>query len=116
MALPESSVCFPALGSVAYVAVSDATRLHVARDAVERTVEEFDLACSRFRDDSELSALNASTGSPVVVGSLLLDAVSAALRAARLTDGDVDPTVGRSLIALGYDRDFDAVADVAPRP
>lgn len=36
----------------------------------------------------------------------MLDALSAALRAARLTDGDVDPTIGTALIALGYDRDF----------
>jgi thiamine biosynthesis lipoprotein len=37
---------------------------------------------------------------------LLLEAIEAAVRAATLTDGDVDPTVGRALIALGYDRDF----------
>ena len=34
----------------------------------------------------------------------------AALRAARLTDGDVDPTLGEALIALGYDRDFDELS------
>ena len=34
----------------------------------------------------------------------------AALRAARLTDGDVDPTVGQAMRVLGYDRDFAAVA------
>ena len=38
-----------------------------------------------------------------------MQATLAALRAAQLTDGDVDPTVGRALIALGYDRDFEAV-------
>ncbi|HUJ35168.1 MAG TPA: FAD:protein FMN transferase, partial [Solirubrobacteraceae bacterium] len=65
-----------------------------------------DLACSRFRDDSELSAVNAAAGEPVEVGPVLLDAVSAALRAARLTGGDVDPTIGQALISLGYDRDF----------
>lgn len=103
----DSSVSFPALGSVAVVAVSDPAALDTARAAVQRTVEQFDLACSRFRDDSELSALNAAAGRPVRVGALLLDAVREALRAAQLTEGDVDPTVGQSLIALGYDRDFD---------
>jgi thiamine biosynthesis lipoprotein len=44
------------------------------------------------------------------VSDLLFDAVTAALRAARLTDGDVDPTVGEALVALGYDRDFSEVA------
>ena len=31
------------------------------------------------------------------------------LRAARLTDGDVDPTVGAAMNAVGYDRDFSLV-------
>jgi thiamine biosynthesis lipoprotein len=76
-------------------------------------VTAFDAACSRFRGDSELEALNAAGGQPVAVGPLLLEAVGAALRAARLTDGDVDPTVGRALIALGYDRDFSSLHSVS---
>jgi thiamine biosynthesis lipoprotein len=42
-------------------------------------------------------------------------AVQAALRAARLTDGDVDPTVGQALVALGYDRDFAELEQVRGR-
>jgi len=95
-----------AFGSVAVVAVADGAGRSDAVTAVERTVAEFDQACSRFRDDSELSALNASSGTTVRVGPVLLEAVSAALRAARLTGGVVDPTVGRAMIAIGYDRDF----------
>ena len=111
-----------AFGGVAMVAVVDAAALSRAVDAVSRTVLEFDRACSRFRSDSELSAVNAAAGSAVQVGSVLLDAVAAALRAARLTGGDVDPTVGEALIALGYDRDFASippgveVASPDPRP
>jgi thiamine biosynthesis lipoprotein len=101
---------FEALGTSATVVVTQAERLALARKAVERTVAEFDVACSRFRDDSELSAVNAAAGSAVEVSTLLLDAVEQALRAARVTDGDVDPTVGLALIALGYDRDFAAVS------
>ena len=55
-------------------------------------IADFDLACSRFREDSELSALNRAAGLAVTVSPLLLDAVRAAVRAAQLTDGDVDPT------------------------
>jgi thiamine biosynthesis lipoprotein len=96
-----------AFGGVATVAVaSEDGALDAAVGAVKQTVLEFDQACSRFRDDSELSVLNASAGAAVRVGPVLLEAVSAALRAARLTGGDVDPTVGEALIALGYDRDF----------
>lgn len=89
------------------VAVADPVGLEAARAATGRVVEDFDLACSRFRPDSELSALNRAAGREVPVGPLLLEAVEAALRAARLTEGDVDPTIGQALIALGYDRDFD---------
>jgi len=102
----EECATLEAFGSSALVAVTDAAALDTARTVVERVVAEFDLACSRFRDDSELSAVNAAAGAAVQVGPVLLEAVTAALRAARLTGGDVDPTVGQALISLGYDRDF----------
>jgi FAD:protein FMN transferase len=101
-----TSVQFEAFGSIALVSVARAEALPRARAAVERVVANFDQACSRFRADSELSRLNAAGGQPREVTPLLLEAVSAALRAARLTDGDVDPTIGTAMIALGYDRDF----------
>jgi thiamine biosynthesis lipoprotein len=98
---------FPAFGSTAVVVASEADRLAEAVLAVQRVVDRFDRACSRFRDDSELSALNRAAGSPVRVSPLMMEAVLAGVRAARLTDGDVDPTVGGALVALGYDRDFE---------
>jgi len=112
----DNQACsFPAFASTAIVAVADPARLAIAREAVEGVIADFDLACSRFREDSELSAVNRAAGSAVTVSPLLLDSVRAAVRAAQLTDGDVDPTVGQALIALGYDRDFDEVAG-APAP
>jgi thiamine biosynthesis lipoprotein len=100
-----------AFAGTAIVGTTDPDRLDSAEASVAATVEAFDLACSRFRDDSELTALNNAGGEPMPVSAVLLDAVEAALRAAELTDGDVDPTVGAALIALGYDRDFDEVSD-----
>jgi FAD:protein FMN transferase len=103
-----------AFGTVALVAVTDPARIEAAVGAVTRVVDEFDRACSRFRADSELSRVNARAGEPVRVGPVLVEAVNAALRAARLTSGDVDPTVGNALIALGYDRSFELLdCDVA---
>ncbi len=110
MSGPTCTAQFEALGTSATVVVTRAERLSPALDAVEQMVADFDLACSRFRDDSELSAVNAAAGSAVEVSTLFLDAVEEALRAAQVTDGDVDPTVGQALIALGYDRDFAAVS------
>ncbi len=81
-----------------------------ARDAVARIVEAADAAYSRFRADSELSRIIAGDGRPAVVSPLLARAIDAALRAAALTDGIVDPTVGRALRLAGYDGDFGVVA------
>ena len=105
----QATTQFRAIGTTAVVAITESEALDRARQTVEETIAAFDQACSRFRDDSELSRLNAAGGQTVKVSPLLLEAVAAALRAAQLTDGDVDPTVGQALIALGYDRDFDEV-------
>ncbi len=106
----EERATLEAFGTTALVAVTDAGSLAAARAVVERVVAEFDQACSRFRDDSELSLVNAAAGAAVRVGPVLLEAVTVALRAARLTGGDVDPTIGQALISLGYDRDFAALS------
>ncbi|MDE3134666.1 MAG: FAD:protein FMN transferase [Acidobacteriota bacterium] len=86
-------------GGHAVVAVAEQGGLSAALAHVKRTVAAFDLACSSFRDDSELAMLNQADGEDVVVSQLLFDAVHAALRAARLTAGAVDPTVGQVLVA-----------------
>jgi thiamine biosynthesis lipoprotein ApbE len=80
--------------------------LDLARRQVERELDAIDLACSRFRADSELSRVNTHDGRTVPIGQLLMDALELALRAAELTDGAVDPTVGRALELAGYDRDW----------
>jgi thiamine biosynthesis lipoprotein len=91
---------FPIWGGQAAVAVTEQAGLAAALSRVKRTVAAFDLACSSFRDDSELALLNQSPREEVVVSQLLFDAVRESLRAARLTGGAVDPTVGQVLVAL----------------
>ncbi|MCW2952798.1 MAG: apbE, partial [Conexibacter sp.] len=100
---------WPALGTSAVVVVTDDAALPAARAAVERELDAIDRACSRFRADSELTALNAAGGRPVQVGPLLAQAIAVALRAARATGGIVDPTLGAELRQAGYDRDFAAI-------
>jgi thiamine biosynthesis lipoprotein ApbE len=104
MALETAS--FTALGTTALVAVADERALPEALAIVQAELQRIDETCSRFRDDSELAALNRSAGRPFAASALLLEALAVALYAAARTDGDVDPTVGRSLGALGWDRDF----------
>jgi thiamine biosynthesis lipoprotein len=100
---------FPALGGTAVVLAAEPDRLASACAAVRAEVAAVDAACSRFRPDSELSLVNAHAGRPMLVGRLFAEALEAALRAARLTEGAVDPTCGASLTAAGYDRDFELV-------
>lgn len=96
-----------ALGGSVRLVVTDADRLGPARAAVETVLAEIDAACSRFRPDSEVSRLLAlGSSEPVEVSHLLAKALDLALRAARITDGAVDPTVGTAMRAVGYDRDF----------
>ena len=104
-----ASATFPALGSTASICVTEPTALESARRVLEDVLADIDRACSRFRDDAELVRLNAAAGTAVQVGETLLEAIAVALRAAALTDGLVDPTVGRTLRLAGYDRAFELV-------
>jgi FAD:protein FMN transferase len=99
---------WPALGTTATVVVADPGGLDAARDAVSEEVEAIDRAASRFRADSELTCVNERAGRWTAIGPLLMRAIVTALRAAELTEGAVDPTVGAALVAAGYDRDFAA--------
>ena len=101
-----AGVTFPALGTVASVLVTDPGARDAAAAMLAAELSAIDAACSRFRADSELSRLNRAGGRELTISPLLTEALATALTAARATDGDVDPTCGRSLIGLGYDRDF----------
>jgi len=95
-----------ALGTTIRLVVTNGAQLAAARAILASDLDALDAACSRFRPDSELVRLEASAGKPTRVSPLLCAAIDAALRGARFTDGDVDPTVGRAMDSLGYDRDF----------
>jgi thiamine biosynthesis lipoprotein len=100
---------FAALGTTAQVVVTDRRRLPAATRLLRTQLTELDQACSRFRADSEISALHRAEGRAVEVGPLLCAALEVALGAAEDTAGLVDPTVGAAVRDLGYDRDFAAV-------
>jgi thiamine biosynthesis lipoprotein len=102
-----TSASWRALGTTASVLVTDAGAIVPARELLEDELDRIDRACSRFRDDSELMEVNAAAGEAVEVGPLLMEALVVALRVARATDGTVDPTLGRAIRNIGYDRDFD---------
>ena len=99
-----------AFGSLAVVATTRREELRPARRLLVAGLRSLDLACSRFRADSELVALNHAGGRRVEVSKTLFDALEAALRTAVMTSGLVDPTVGRALRLAGYDISFERVA------
>jgi FAD:protein FMN transferase len=103
----STSASWRALGTSVVLKLTDPGATAQARRIVEEQLREIDRACSRFRADSELERVNARAGAPVRVGPLLLEAVEVGLRAARLTDGDVDPALGKALMIAGYDRDYE---------
>ncbi len=92
-----TDLTFDCMGTNVRLLVDDATECRAF-------LERFDAALSRFRPESELCRLNASTETEVAASPLLRAAISAGLTAAELTGGLVDPTLVPQLEAAGYDR------------
>jgi thiamine biosynthesis lipoprotein ApbE len=103
-------VRWSALGTTAVLVCTG--EVDAAREAAEREIHAMDGAASRFVPTSELARLNQSAGRLVAISPLLLEALQLAIRAAALTEGAVDPTLGDRMVALGYDRDFDELERV----
>jgi FAD:protein FMN transferase len=104
---------FRALGTTATVVITVAAHADEAERILRDEVEAIDLACSRFRPDSELASFHAHAGRTMEVSPLLFEALDVGYRVAKRTRGAVDPTVGSALASLGYDRHFD---DIESRP
>ncbi|MBT0567329.1 FAD:protein FMN transferase [Williamsia sp. CHRR-6] len=103
----------------ASLTVTDPAALHAARRIVDDVIAEVDRAASRFRPDAELYSTAIRRGRPTRISPMLAQLVDTALAAARASGGAVDPTVGRRLVALGYDRDLRLVREgdhLAARP
>ena len=106
---------FRAMGTSCTVAVTvrpgqrKAAARALARSEAE--VAACEAALSRFDPHSDLSRLNAASGSWVEVDERLVTAVRSALRARQETGGRFDPTILPALVAAGYDRTFDELTD-----
>lgn len=102
----ESSKAWEVWGLEATLTVTEAGLANAAEGVVRDEIAGVDQACSRFRPDSELTSLQPGLAAGATVSPLLALLVTSALDAATWTDGDVDPTLGMDLAALGYDRDL----------
>jgi FAD:protein FMN transferase len=80
-------------------------------------IRSVDVACSRFRPDSELARCRPRLAGGFNASPMLALLVEQALLAAEWSGGDVDPTLGNELDALGYDRDIRSIDPFAePQP
>jgi thiamine biosynthesis lipoprotein len=106
MSVTEHEHSFELFGTRVRVLVSSAmpsalaTQLITGR--VKHRLQAIHRTLTRFEQSSELNHLNAHAGEPVRVSETLLEGVQAALQAARLSDGLIDPTVLSELERAGY--------------
>ncbi len=106
---PEVAYRIPALGTQAELVVTDPDSLVAAASILWTELDNLERVASRFRVDSEISRLQSPGGRKVVVSADLLELMQVAIRAAEVTDGAVDPTVGGAMKRIGYDRDFSEI-------
>jgi FAD:protein FMN transferase len=105
--MSEHDVTFEAMGSeirllIGEPADPDMPSPAVAAARAREYVEEFDARLSRFREASDLVALNDDEREEVPASLLLRSAVAAGLWAAERSGGLVDPTLVGELEAAGY--------------
>lgn len=108
---------FSAIGVDCAIVATRDEALDAATALAQVRLAQLDAAASRFRPDSEVSQL-AARRSPTAaatvtapVSPLLLSLLADAQWAAEVTDGLVDPTLGRAMEAAGYDADLTEVLD-----
>jgi thiamine biosynthesis lipoprotein len=113
--LPVGPGCvqWPVWGTTARIVVTEPSCVDDAADIVRAELHAIAAACSRFERESEVHDVLRAGGRPVDVSERLAALVRVALDAAAATDGDVDPTLGLTMCALGYDRDFAHLSDAA---
>jgi thiamine biosynthesis lipoprotein len=109
--VPTATADWELWSTTARLVVTQPELLERARVIAESVLEAVEAASSRFRADSEVVTVESRLPDGVEVSPMLALLVERAIAAAVLTDGDVDPTLGRALGALGYDRDIRLVHD-----
>ena len=106
---------FKAVGTTCSAAATIGRGAARALAAAEAEVAACERALSRFLPDSDLSRLNAADGEWLVVDVRLREALVLSLRARDATNGRFDPTILPALVAAGYDRSFELLAERAPQ-
>jgi thiamine biosynthesis lipoprotein len=101
---------FPAMGSQILAALETGEEQSAILKRVPGWFDRWEDSLSRFRPESELNKLNASSGIPFKVSQTLWDVLTLSLNEAADSGGIVTPEVLESMEAIGYDRTFDLVS------
>lgn len=104
-----ASLYWTVWGLEASLTLTNPACLDAAESIVRQVIAEVERACSRFDPDSELQRLQPSLAAATAISPMLSRLVRHGLEAATWTGGAVDPTLGRDLENLGYDRDLISV-------
>lgn len=89
--------------------VADHANAAIAKEKIDLAFESFrnvEQACSRFTPESELMQAIRIIQEPVQVSPFLFEPLKFALQVAEWTDGLFDPTVGKALEDLGFNRHY----------
>ena len=105
--MTNSAVAFQVWGLSGTLATQYPEQMRFAEKRLWERITEFDVACNRFRSDSELTRLNERAGQTVMISPTLEHILQNALWARDATEGLCDPSVLPALLALGYDVDYD---------
>jgi len=88
-------------------------------ETAQKFVEQSEQRFTRFKETSELSALNRSAGNWISVSPEMLDLLLVALECHHATNGIFDPAILPDLQAAGYTKSFDQLlehsADLSPK-
>ena len=104
---PWSMVAFRAMGSPCRIVAPTRDLAECGRELVH----ELERRWSRFDPASEVGRLNEAAGSLTIVSDVTYELLALAQQARVATNGTFDPLMLDQLIALGYDRTWDAIVD-----
>jgi len=93
------------LGTVVTISVHGQADASAAVERAFQWFEDVEARCSRFDPESELMRLTRHFGVATPVSDLLFEAVRFSLEMAAETGGAFDPTVGRTMESLGFNRE-----------
>ena len=105
----ERFPCFGGMCAALVIGSGPAGTPHAAALRVKRGLLAWHDQFSRFQPDSELSRLNRDPRQTVAVSPVMARFVEAALNAAAMTGGLVDPTLAGDMDRAGYAKHLDSV-------